>query len=157
MSDKLQTLVANEMAKNKVSFNQAWTNVKATPEGKEAANAGTSEGVRKSWETRDRHGNAWHIQKGVTMKTSKGGHNVTAIGHTGSPVTTQVWDGGHQAAAQKALQLHAAGEASKASGGGFDEPIAHVFIHSHEHKETHHFDMNAPSHVKALKSMAGGK
>lgn len=123
----------------------------------EAANAGTSEGAKKGWEHRDRYGNSWTHQNGVTMKTSAQGHNVTVIDHKGSPKTTQVWDGGHQAAAKRVLDWHASGEANKASGGGWDEPVLHAYIHSHEHKETHHFDMSKPSHVAALKAMAGAK
>jgi hypothetical protein len=108
---------------------------------------GTSEGVKKGWETRK-------MQHGGMMSDEKSPHNITAVTHSGSPILSQIWSGGSAAAAQEILEWHKRGEKSKEGESTWYEPIAHAYMHSHKTHETRHYDMSNLEHLSHLKQMA---
>lgn len=125
--------------------------------------AGSSEGAKKGWE--HRHG-------GI-LPATKGAHSILAISADGRPSSTQVYgqraQGGdsREVTAKRALSMvndenesqDRADEYIKKEGKepSYNGRLAHVFIHSQEHKVTHHYDLSNPQHVEDLKTMAEGK
>ena len=94
------------------------------------------------------------MKQGGELMPSGSGHNVLAVTESGSPVSTQVWNGGHAAAAKTLLDWHAAGEAGRSKEHSWDQPVVHGYINSHEHGTTHHYDLTNPKHIESLKRMA---
>jgi hypothetical protein len=93
------------------------------------------------------------MQDGGTLTLAGCGHNVLAVTEDGSPISTQVWDGGTRAAAATLLSWYDMGEANRGQSSHWT-PITHGFLHSHATRETRHYDLGNPEHLAALRQMA---
>jgi hypothetical protein len=77
-------------------------------------------------------------------------HNVTLINHSGSPSTTQIWEGNLQAVADYVMKKIADG---LDENNDWDEPYLFAFITPHgDDERTCMFDLRDESHLEFLRN-----
>lgn len=88
------------------------------------------------------------------LPLSDSGHNITLIYNDGSPGSTQIWEGGAQAAAAYVLK---AIEVGRHALSNFDRPVLYAFITSHQSAPVvYSYDCSNSQHTAELAALANG-